>query len=179
MKGDSACPSNEGRAWGGHRESTAEAHAGRSVPPQSTSQGRARLQALPVPGEAMASSPHPQKVGAEVTPAGRWPLPDVPIHPPGPQKVTRRNGCSPFTTGQVFRKSCSDASSLLPQKLSQTLHLREEKVTHYTSMSPVTPSGEAVLKSIGKAGSARAPSQDAGGNTAVTKCWRDQVMNGS
>ena len=98
---------------------------------------KAPVRLLP-PGEDMAPSPHPWKVGAEaenhfLTSPGT----------PRPSKVPRRHGCSPLTTGQVCRKNCSDTSSLLPKNLSKTLGHRKDALHKHVNGHP---SGEKAVR---------------------------------
>ena len=105
---------------------------------------------------------------------------------PSPSKVRRRQGGSPLTTGRVCRKNRSDASSLLPRKLSKNPGTWEGRVTQARRQPPLgRRGGEKTGCAPPRCSSQqlrqvlRAPRRGVGGKTARHKVLESQAMTSS
>lgn len=169
-KGPCASYGNTGAGAGARGESARIAQ-----PAAEHASTTALVRPLP-PGQGRGSVSSSVEGGAEATPAGRRPLPDVPWDPQL-LEGTPRHGGSPLTTGQVCRKNCSDASSLLPRKLSKNPGAREGCVTQACQRPPLGRRAENTC--VPPRGSSqqlrqvlRAPRRAEGGGTTRSKRWR-------
>lgn len=178
-----------GRSW---RTPTAVNGGPRGVPDNGSTCRRACLPATDIsgtspshPGEDIALSPRPWKVWQRRLQQADGPFLTSPGRP-SPSKVPRRHGGSPLTTGQVCRKNRSDASSLLPRKLSKNPGTREGRVTQACRRPPLGRRGgektgcappRCASQQLRQA--LRAPRRGVGGKTARHKVLESQAMTSS